>query len=124
MHQGEALPLIEADASVLAAIGELSAKTHGIVGLTENGRLVGVITDGDIRRYLEQNAASTMQEALNETSAGQIMTRGSVTLRPGMMAGEALAILQSRRISAAFVTEDERPVGLVTMLRLLNRGTA
>ncbi len=124
MHQNEALPLIDAGAPVLSAISELSAKTHGIVGLTEAGCLVGVITDGDIRRYLERNAASTMKDALHETTAGEIMTKGSVTLTPGMMAGEALAILQARRISAAFVTEDGRPVGLVTMLRLLNRGTA
>ena len=124
MHQNEALPLIDAGAPVLSAISELSAKTHGIVGLTEAGYLVGVITDGDIRRYLERNAASTMKDALHETTAGEIMTKGSVTLTPGMMAGEALAILQARRISAAFVTEDGRPVGLITMLRLLNRGTA
>lgn len=65
-----------------------------------------------------------MQGALHETGAGAIMTEGSVTLRPDMLVGEALAILQARRISAAFVVEDARPVGLITMLRLLNRGAA
>ena len=124
MHSGEALPLVTTDTPVIAAIGELSAKGFGITGITQNGALVGVITDGDIRRYLERNADATMQGALHETSAGEIMTRGSVTLRPGMIAGEALAILQARRIQAAFVVEEERPVGLVTMLRLLNRGAA
>ncbi|WP_319637281.1 KpsF/GutQ family sugar-phosphate isomerase [Kangsaoukella pontilimi] len=124
MHESDALPVIAASASVLEAIGVLSAKGHGIVGLTRDGALAGVITDGDIRRYLERNATSTMQAALHETEAGEIMTEGSVTLRPDMMAGEALSILQSKRISAAFVLSDGRPVGLVTMLRLLNRGTA
>ena len=65
-----------------------------------------------------------MQEALHETPASEIMTKGSVTLHPAMLAGEALRILQEKRISAAFVLDDGAIVGLVTMLRLLNRGTA
>ena len=124
MHSENALPLVDANASVLSAISELSAKGQGIVGVTEKGALSGVITDGDIRRYLERNAGSTMQAALHETRAAAIMTRGSVTLSGGTIVGEALSILQSRRISAAFVVENKTPVGLITMLRLLNRGAA
>lgn len=124
MHGVEALPLVDVATPVIAAISELSAKGFGIVGVTEGGALKGVITDGDVRRYLERNASATMQGALHETRAGAIMTEGSVTMRPGMIAGEALSIMQERRISAAFVLEGEAPVGLVTLLRLLNRGTA
>ena len=124
MHVQDALPLVATDSPVIAAISELSAKGFGIVGVTEAGALKGVITDGDVRRYLERNAEATMQGALHETDAGAIMTRGSVKLSSNMIAGEALAIMQDRRISAAFVTRDEVPIGLVTMLRLLNRGTA
>ena len=124
MHEGDALPLVDGETPVLKAIAELSAKGQGIVGITEKSTLVGVITDGDIRRYLEQNATSTMQAALHETPASAIMTQGSVTLSPEMLAGEALRILQTKRISAAFVTTEGAPIGLVTMLRLLNRGTA
>ncbi len=124
MHSGDALPLVSADTPVIGAIAELSAKGFGITGITQGGTLAGVITDGDIRRYLERNASATMQGALHDTTAGEIMTEGSVTLHPGMLAGEALAILQGRRIQAAFVMDAGKPVGLVTMLRLLNRGTA
>lgn len=124
MHTGDVLPLVEHSAPVIAAIGALSAGAFGIAGVTRDGALAGVITDGDIRRYLEKNAEATMQGALHDTTAGQIMTEGSVTLTRGMIAGEAQAILQSKRIQAAFVVEDGRPVGLVTMLRLLNRGAA
>lgn len=124
MHDESALPLVASDATVLGAIAELSSKGHGIVGVEENGSLIGVITDGDIRRYLESNAASTMQAALHETGAARIMTRGSVTLVPQMLVGEAQALFQKRRISAAFVTDEGRPVGLITLLRLLNRGAA
>lgn len=124
MHEANALPLVDVSSPVISAIGELSAKGFGIVGITRDGALEGVITDGDIRRYLERNASATMQGALHDTSAGDIMTRGSVTLPLAMIAGEALSILQTRRIQAAFVVDGARPVGLVTMLRLLNRGTA
>ncbi len=124
MHQSADLPLVNAAAPVIAAITELSAKGFGIVGITDGGALAGVITDGDIRRYLERNAEATMKGALHETTARDIMTQGSVTLHPQMIAGEALSILQARRIQAAFVLADDAPVGLVTMLRLLNRGAA
>lgn len=124
MHKAEALPLVDVDAPVIAAITELSAKGFGIVGITSGGTLAGVITDGDIRRYLERNADATMKGALHDTAARAIMTEGSVTLTPEMIAGEALSILQGRRIQAAFVLSCDAPVGLVTMLRLLNRGTA
>ena len=124
MHSGDDLPLIEADAPVIAAITELSAKGRGIVGVTSGDALQGVITDGDIRRYLGKNAASTMQGALHDTKASAIMTKRSTVLPSDMIVGEALSILQTKRISAAFVIDDGKPTGLITLLRLLNRGAA
>ena len=124
MHGRDALPLVDVETPVIAAISELSAKGFGIVGVTKDGVLQGVITDGDIRRYLERNASATMKGALHETAAGAIMTEGSVTLGSQMIAGEALSIMQGRRISAALVVDGDAPVGLVTLLRLLNRGAA
>ncbi len=125
MHEADKLPLVESGAPVVSAINELSARGFGIVGITEGERLLGVITDGDVRRYLEKMAGTTMQEALHDAQADAVMTVESVTLSPDTIAGEALSVLQERRISAAFVLDDEeRPLGLITMLRLLNRGTA
>ena len=124
MLGGDELPLVANDASVMAALNILSAKGQGIVGVTDKSKLVGVVTDGDIRRYLERNSQSTMQEALHETATSEMMTVGSVTLTPNMLVGETLRVMQTKRISAAFVLDDENPVGLITMLRLLNRGAA
>ena len=124
MIEGEDLPLVAQDTPVMAALNILSGKGQGIVGVTKDGELQGVITDGDIRRYLERNAASTMQVALHETPAMAVMTKGSVILSPEMLVGETLRILQTKRISAAFVASEGSPVGLITMLRLLNRGAA
>ncbi len=123
MDQPAQLPLVASDAPVIGAISALSEKGFGIVGVTGDGALLGVITDGDVRRYLEQNAGATMKAALHDTHAGSIMTVNSVTLPPDMIAGEALSILRQKRISAAFVTDNGAPAGLITMLRLLNRGT-
>ena len=110
---------------VVSAINELSARGFGIVGVTEGDRLLGVITDGDVRRYLEKMAGTTMQEALHDARADVVMTVDSVALSPDTIAGEALSVLQERRISAAFVLDEKRrPIGLITMLRLLNRGIA
>ena len=124
MHLGDSLPLVEATTPVINAIGTLGEKGFGIVGVTGNGLLKGVITDGDVRRYLERNEASTMKSALHETACSALMTAGSVMLSPDMIVGEALSVLQTKRISAAFVAEAQKPVGLITMLRLLNRGAA
>ena len=118
------LPLVGADTPVMSALNVLSSKGQGIVGITQNDKLVGVVTDGDIRRYLEKNAQSTMQSALHETPVHEMMTKGSLTISPDMLVGETLRILQTKRISAAFVVSGEAPVGLITMLRLLNRGAA
>ncbi len=124
MHPTEILPLVESKLPVLSALGVLSERGFGIVGVTEGGVLRGVITDGDVRRYLAANSEATMQSALHDTVSGMLMTTGSVTLSPDTIVGEALSVLQTKRISAAFVVEEERPVGLVTMLRLLNSGAA
>ena len=112
------LPLVGAEASLLDAVAAISANGRGITGVTRDGVLVGVITDGDLRRRLARTGA------LGEATAGEAMTEGSLTLSPATMVGEALRIFQSRRISAAFVVDDGRPVGLVTMLRLLGHGAA
>ncbi|MDD9922090.1 MAG: KpsF/GutQ family sugar-phosphate isomerase [Boseongicola sp.] len=124
MHGSDALPLVDKSASVFDGLSVLSERGFGIVGVIEDASLAGVVTDGDIRRYLAENADAKMKTALHETTIEQIMTRGSVTLAPDDLVGEAMAVLQAKRISAAFVVDNDAPAGLVTMLRLLNRGAA
>ena len=124
MHSGERLPLVPADASVLETVAEVGRKGFGIVGVTEGGRLAGVVTDGDLRRYLEANVGGTMAEVMQGRTAGDVMTPGGVTIEPDRLAMTALATLRERRISAAFVVEEGRPVGLVTLLQLLGVGVA
>jgi arabinose-5-phosphate isomerase len=125
MHKEARLPLISIDAPVLEVISEISVKGFGIVGLLDREEnLCGIITDGDIRRYLKSNAASTLQLVLEETSVADMMTEGGIRLSPDILASKALNILQTNQISAAFVIKENRPIGLVSLLQLLQQGVA
>jgi arabinose-5-phosphate isomerase len=104
MHGGEALPLIAADASVHDAIVEMSAKRLGLVGVTEGERLVGIITDGDLRRNIERGL---------DHQARDFMTASPKTIAPDALVDEALTLFDEHRITALFVVEGERPVGVL-----------
>ena len=125
MHRGDELPLLPLAAPMIEVIAEIGRRGFGIVGLTDaEGRLAGVITDGDVRRYLEAGASSGMAEVMGR-EARAVMTRGSVTVSADRLASTALALLDERRIGAAFVPDAEgRPVGLVTLKGLLRVGVA
>ena len=112
------LPLVDEGAGLLDAVAAISENGRGITGVVRDGALLGVITDGDLRRHLARGAG------LEGITAGKAMTAGSLRLSPDTMVGAALRVFQDRRISAAFVVEGDRPVGLVTMLRLLGHGAA
>jgi arabinose-5-phosphate isomerase len=123
MLTGSLLPLIGTEASVGQAVDAITSKGFGIVGiLGQGGRLEGVITDGDIRRFVDARADAPLRAALRDTLAVDAMTRTPVTAPPDMLAASAVATMQERRISAMFVVEDGRPVGIVTLLQFLQSG--
>ncbi len=123
MHMGNRLPLLPQTAPMIEVISMISAKGFGIVGLLDGaGGIVGVITDGDIRRFLETNTSATLDTVLNSTFATEIMTKNCVTLEPDWLSAKALHVLQSNKISAAFVAEHGKPKGIVTVLQLLDVG--
>ena len=125
MHGSDELPLVGLGAPVIDVVAKQSERNFGIVGVQdETGNLVGVITDGDVRRYLVSQLENSMHVAMNETFARDVMTRNPTCLEPERLAARALNVMQTKRISAAFVVEDGKPVGLMTMLRLLNLGVA
>jgi arabinose-5-phosphate isomerase len=117
MHPGAAVPLIKRGAPMSEAIVEMSAKGFGCVAVTGgDGRLAGVITDGDLRRH--------MRGDLLQAPVDDIMTASPKTVRPDQLAGEALQILNSSKITALIVVEAERPVGIVHFHDLLRAGVA
>lgn len=117
------MPLAPEDTPVMGIVDEMSDKNLGIVGVTDHdGLLVGVVTDGDMRRYLGRSMEKSMKEAMQATLARDIMTPSSITLSPGTLAAQALNVMQTERISAAFIVDGGRPVGVITTLQLLNAG--
>src|SRR5205085_782808 len=115
MHKGDALPLVPFGTRMSDAIVEISTKSFGCVGITgREGRLVGIITDGDLRRH--------MRPDLLEAPVDEVMTRNPKTVRPDQIASEALEILNSLKITVLMVVDAGKPVGLVHFHDLLRTG--
>jgi arabinose-5-phosphate isomerase len=109
MHGSDALPLTRENSSMHDTVVEMSAKRLGVVGVTnEAGHLVGVITDGDLRRNIERGL---------EHSAGEFMTRDPKTVGPDDLVDDALALFDEYKITALFVVEEDgegkKPVGVL-----------
>ena len=116
MHGAEALPLVGAAAPMAETLVVMSAKGFGIAGVTEAGRLVGVISDGDLRR----NIADLMSR-----TAGQVATRAPRTIAPETLALEALGTMSEAKITALFVVDAAgAPVGILHMHDCLRAGIA
>lgn len=117
MLRGDELPLTQQSASVREALLDMSAKGLGMTGIVDHEqRLVGVFTDGDLRRALDKGID------INQESVQAVMTQNSVSIAPQQMAVEALNLMQSRKISALFVLENGFPIGAVKMHDLLKEG--
>jgi arabinose-5-phosphate isomerase len=118
MHIGERVPLVAKGTSMPEAITILSRKHFGCVGvLDEEGRLCGIVTEGDMARNLTRN--------LSELSVDDIMTRTPKTVKKTVLATGALALLNQHHIGALIVVDDDnRPVGLIHFHDLLRIGVA
>ncbi len=117
MHAGDDVPKVGLGTKMPEAVRELSRKRFGCVCVIDaDGRLAGIVTDGDLARNLERN--------LVETLVDDVMTRSPKTVRPQLMASAALAILNENDISALVVIEDGRPIGIVHFHDLLRIGAA
>lgn len=114
MHRGEALPLVAHDAPMGEALIVMSAKSFGCVGVVRDERLIGIVTDGDLRR--------NMAPDLVKRTAASVMTPNPATTSRTALAVEALEEMNARAITSLFVTESERPVGIVHVHDLLHRG--
>lgn len=120
MHTGSGVPLVAAGTAMSDAILEISEKSLGCVGIVEGGHLIGVITDGDLRRHMGAD--------LLARSVTEIMTRNPRTIGPDALAAEALGIMNGldggRPITALFVTSGSAPVGVLHVHDCLRAGIA
>jgi arabinose-5-phosphate isomerase len=117
MHKGDAMPLATVGTRMSVAIAEMTAKTFGCVGIVDDGGLlVGIITDGDLRRHMKPD--------LLELPVETVMTPNPVTIRPDQLVSEALEILNSLKKTQLIVVDDGKAVGIVHMHDLLRAGVA
>jgi arabinose-5-phosphate isomerase len=114
MRVGRGDPLISPSTHVPDAMKAMSIGGIGAVGVVEDGRLVGIITDGDLRRKLTP-------EMFSKTAA-HIMTANPKTISPDAPVADAIAIMNEKRITLLFAVEEGRPVGVVHMHDLLAAG--
>lgn len=118
MHVGDEMPLVGDEAEMRDALREMSAKRLGLTGVADaRGTLVGIITDGDLRRAIEARGD------LLRFRAGDIMTRNPKTVPAGAAAERALALMEQHAITALFIVDpDGRPAGVLHMHDLLRAG--
>jgi len=110
MHAGEAMPRVAATTKMPDVIYEISKKGLGMTTVVDaEGRLAGILTDGDLRRMMQQRGAATL-----ELAVGDCMTRNPQTIAPGELAGAALRMMEERKITSLVVVDaGRRPLGVV-----------
>lgn len=119
MHTGKELPLVKPNADVPEVLYNITGKSLGCTGVVdpESGNLLGIITDGDLRRHMTSDFLSL--------TARDIMTANPVTIAPDTLVAQALGLMQSRSITAVFVVENGNgriPAGLVHVHDCLRAG--
>lgn len=115
MHTGDTVPLARETEAMAAALVTMTGKSFGCLGVVDaKGRLKGVITDGDLRRHMGAN--------LLAARTGDIMTTGPKTVAPDMLASAALELINASRITALFVIDKGKPVGIVHVHDFLRAG--
>lgn len=108
------MPLVAEDAPMAEALLTISAKGFGVTGVVDgDGALVGIITDGDLRRHMD---------GLLTHTAAEVMTRAPRTIAPGALAEAALAQMQDRKITCLFAVDDGRPQGILHIHDCLRAG--
>lgn len=101
MHTGDAIPRVTSQTPMSEVIYEMSRKQLGVAAVTEGDKLLGIISDGDLRRLLERRGKDVL-----DLSAGECMTRDPKTIRPDAFAAAALNVMEQKKITSLAVVGD------------------
>ncbi len=116
MHSGDELPMVSESASLSDALMEMTGKGLGMTAIVDaEQNLIGVYTDGDLRRSLEKRLDL-------DGAVGDTMTKNPISIQTGVLAAEVVALMKSKRIGGILVTEGDRLVGAINMQDLLRAG--
>jgi arabinose-5-phosphate isomerase len=117
MHTSAELPIVASGTPFIGAVKAMTEKGFGVLGVTgPDGRLAGMVTDGDLRRYLTSG--------LQAHTIDEVMTRSPITAEPDTLAAEVLRTLNEKKKTQMFVLDAGRPVGIIHLHDLLKAGVA
>lgn len=118
MHKGDRLPTVPSSALMSDAVIEITRKGLGMTAIVDDdNKLLGVLTDGDLRRLLDQELH------LHDTQVSDVMTRDCTTMQPHSLAAEALQIMEKKAINGLLVVDEDRTLlGALNMHDLLRAG--
>jgi len=118
MHRDDQIPLVPGDVLVSDALVEMTRKGLGMTAVVDgDGRVEGIFTDGDVRRVLDHKID------VHASRVGEVMTRDCKKVPPDMVAAEALHVMQTQKISALLVVDqDNRLIGALNMHDMLRAG--
>ncbi|NRA70095.1 MAG: KpsF/GutQ family sugar-phosphate isomerase [Gammaproteobacteria bacterium] len=117
-HQGQEIPLVTKDVTISVALLEVSQKGLGMTGIVnEQGQLIGLFTDGDLRRTLDQKLD------FHHTAIEDVMTKTPITLQENILATGALKLMEDKNINGLFIVDqNQQPIGALNMLDMLKSG--
>ena len=107
MKKNNSIPLILSDKKMSEAVIEMSSKGFGCVGIIskKNKELIGIITDGDLRRHMNSN--------LLDQNVSEVMTKKPKTLTPDTLITDALKLMNKESITHYFITKNKKPIGIL-----------
>ena len=112
MHTKNALPLVKKNEKMSKALITMTKKSFGCLGvLDKNNKIIGIITDGDLRRKIDKRFI--------EKKAFEVMTKNPVMANQNMLVGEALNVMNKKKITSLFVCDKKKPIGIVHIHDLL-----
>ena len=116
MHKGDDIPLVREDALLSEALVEMTSKGLGMTGIAKSdGTLVGIYTDGDLRRTLAEQTSI-------DVPIKSIMSADPITTQAGVLAAEVITIMKSKKIGSLLVTDNNKVIGALNMQDLLKAG--
>jgi arabinose-5-phosphate isomerase len=117
MRSGKDVPTVRADATLAAGLMEVTSKRLGMTAIVDDSmRVLGIFTDGDLRRVLDRSAD------LRTTRMDQVMTRNPKSASPGMLAAEAVHLMETHSITSLVVVDEGKVVGALNIHDLLRAG--
>ena len=116
MHTNKSLPLIKNNEKMSEALLQMTKKSFGCIGvINQSDKLIGVITDGDLRRNMNKNM-------INKKTS-EVMTKNPNVIEKNTLVGEAIHIMNSKKITSLFVCEKMKPIGIIHIHDLLRIST-